>query len=76
METVENPILLSVRNRLWAWTTQWTAHGQNKNGFAHTLPTDLPTPTNGRPLNSLRFTTVTTTPATVKTQGKKMTMNT
>jgi len=45
-------------------------HGQlygqrvdKENHFAHTLPTELPTPISGRPLNSSRFTTVPTTPA-------------
>jgi len=32
-----------------------TARGQSKERFAHTQHTDLPTPPNGRPLNSLRF---------------------
>ena len=72
METMENRNSLSVRNRLRAWITLWTAHGQNKVRFAHTLPTELPTPTNGRSLNELRFTTVPTTPtATAKTQHGK-----
>jgi hypothetical protein len=55
------PNSLSGRCREWAWTTVWAAHGQSKKRFAHTLPTQLPTPIPGRPLNSLRFTTVPTT---------------
>ena len=69
METVENRNSLSDRNRLWAWTSPWTAHGQSKERFAHTLPTNLPTPTNGRSLNSLQFPTVPTTPAATAKQN-------
>ncbi|MCL2203769.1 MAG: hypothetical protein FWB88_07505 [Defluviitaleaceae bacterium] len=69
METVENSNSLSVRSRLWAWTSPWTAHGQSKERFAHTLPTNLPTPTNGRSLNSLQFPTVPTTPTTAAKQN-------
>jgi len=60
------PNSLSGRFRSEAWTNLWTARGQSKERFAHTLPTDLPTPLHGRPLNSLRFTTVPTTPAATK----------
>jgi len=75
METVENYNSLSVRNHLRAWTSPWAAHGQSKERFAHALPTNLPTPSNGRSLNSLQFPTVPTTPATA-TKQKMMIKNT
>jgi len=63
------PNSLSGRFREAVWVTLWTARGQSKERFAHTLPTELPTPLHGRPLNSLRFTTVPTTSTTTKNKN-------